>query len=192
MALVKAHMNYELDLKAADDESKLEIWRGIKLMKEEGIVMKKYNITRQHSNEKRRDKVIVQGQRFKTLLKPHKHTFFKFADRNHKFVNKDDLLEDIDPLNSDEDLRAARTRGRKPVLVDFSVTQWGQLKFEKTPVAAKGMQFVNVDNLVDMSDFEEFKKKVAENIDNDFTNRFSEVNTTIDRESLILRKDVIQ
>ena len=54
------------------------------------------------------------------------------------------------------------------------------------------MQFVNVDQLVDLSDLEKFQKKVDERIDDDFVKRFVDVNTKIDQQELDLRKDVLQ
>ena len=48
-------------------------------------------------------------------------------------------------------------------------------------MAAKGMQFVNVDQLVDMSDLEQFQKKVDERIDDDFLKRFLEVNSKLEQ-----------
>jgi len=40
------------------------------------------------------------------------------------------------------------------------------------PHAAKGMQFVNIDSLVDLYDLEDFKKQYSEEIEGEFDQRF--------------------
>ena len=76
-------------MRDALEEATYEVWKGNKIYKNEGIVFRKYHLTRQHSNEKRKQKVIVRGERFKPLFKAPMHNYYKFADRHTKFQVRD-------------------------------------------------------------------------------------------------------
>ena len=45
---------------------------------------------------------------------------------------------------------------------DKETTRWGLKKMTRTPHAAKGMQFVNVDHLMDLKDMKDFEKRISE------------------------------
>ena len=79
-------------------------------MLNEGILYKKYNLTRQHSNEKRKQKVIVKGEKFKPVLKPPVHQVYKFADR-HKFFKVREQQDDESELDDNaSDLKQQKKR----------------------------------------------------------------------------------
>jgi len=42
---------------------------------------------------------------------------------------------------------------------------WGAEGISKFPLAPKGMQFVNMDNLIDLADLEAFKEKFAKDFE---------------------------
>ena len=49
-----------------------------------------------------------------------------------------------------------------------AVVRWGEQKMTRLPPAPRGMQFVNVNELVDFSDLEEFKCKLVATMETDF------------------------
>ena len=79
------------------------------------------HITRQHSNEKRKQKVIIRGERFKPIHRPPVHQVYKFADRHKKFKVRQ-VEEESDAGHQSEDLKQQKKRKRKPGEVDYSVT----------------------------------------------------------------------
>lgn len=54
----------------------------------------------------------------------------------------------------------------------MDLVKWGDAAMEITPPAPKGMQFVNLDSIVDLHDLEDFKKLYSEEIAEDFDRRF--------------------
>lgn len=54
----------------------------------------------------------------------------------------------------------------------MDLVKWGDATMEITPPAPKGMQFVNLDSIVDLHDLEDFKKLYSEEIAEDFERRF--------------------
>ena len=61
---------------------------------------------------------------------------------------------------------------RKNLKMEERNTRWGEAQMNMEPHAPQGMQFVNLDALVDMLDLEEFKESFAIEIANDFDRRF--------------------
>ena len=66
------------------------------------------------------------------------------------------------------------------------MSTWGAQKMLKTPHAAKGMQFVNIDALVDMNDLEAFKKSFIDRVEDDIDKRFFDVDQKIQADALAL------
>jgi len=56
--------------------------------------------------------------------------------------------------------------------LDNEVVRWGEQTMTRLPPAPQGMQFVNVNELVDFSDLEEFKCKLVATMETDFSHRF--------------------
>jgi hypothetical protein len=56
----------------------------------------------------------------------------------------------------------------------------------KEPIAAKGMQFVNIDSLVDMNDLETFKKDFITLVEDNIDTRFIDVDAKIAADALAL------
>jgi len=70
-----ALLKYTEELREAEEEAKYEVWRGQRLPTTLGVVHRKYNLKRQHSNEGRGTRLLLHGRRFEAL-------FEDFKDRN--------------------------------------------------------------------------------------------------------------
>mmetsp|Transcript_19070 Transcript_19070/g.29257 ORF Transcript_19070/g.29257 Transcript_19070/m.29257 type:complete len:107 (-) Transcript_19070:149-469(-) len=62
------------------------------------------------------------------------------------------------------------------------LTWWGQERMIKNPVAAKGMQFVNLDFLADLNDIDEFKVKFEKETEKKLRDKWNEIDKSIIKE----------
>ena len=74
-------------MKLEEERVKYEWWRHQKVPLNLGIVEKKKNIKRQHSNHDLGNKVLVIGDTFKPVVIYHKHKFRKMIDLRSNFKN---------------------------------------------------------------------------------------------------------
>ena len=62
---------------------------------------------------------------------------------------------------------------------DPNLITWGKQRATRDPVAPRGMQFVNIDNIADMNDLELFKQTYTFEVSNKLDDRFDEFDTRV-------------
>jgi hypothetical protein len=88
MKKMEAQLTYERELAEEAERVKYEYWRGQRIPLHLGVVERKVPLQRQHSNEGMGDSVIVIGDKFKSLVKYHRHKFTKMEDQRSNFRNR--------------------------------------------------------------------------------------------------------